>query len=189
MAFPERFLGFFKRYCQQQCFIYFQKFRTHIIILKMQDKNQVWVYQSNKPLGGSSAQISKDIESFLSSWNSHGKNVEGSYELKEDHFLIVKSNALESEVSGCSKDTLVGLVRQLEQKYGLDFFNRELVYYIGEDEKILSCKLSSLNELLSAKKISGQTKIFNPLIKNEAELQRYWLVPLKDSWHSRFVDL
>ena len=86
-------------------------------------------------------------------------------------------------VSGCSTDSSVRVVKELEKKYNVDLFNRQLLSF-WIDEKIVQIPLSELKNVIQINQISPETIYFNNTILSKKELEEKWIINLKNSWLS-----
>ncbi|MEI2749346.1 MAG: hypothetical protein V9E88_11370 [Ferruginibacter sp.] len=84
-------------------------------------------------------------------------------------------------VSGCSTDSSVRLVKEIEKKFNVDLFNRQNLAFIIKD-KIQQIPLSQLEYALENNFISIDTPYFNNTVLSKAELENNWIIPMKNSW-------
>jgi len=89
--------------------------------------------------------------------------------------------------SGCSIDSSVRFIKDLEAKYSVDFFNRMLVAYKANEGKVQTVAMHDLSGLLESGSISKNTIVFNNLVSSKAELDSAWEVPLGESMYSRLL--
>ena len=86
-------------------------------------------------------------------------------------------------VSGCSTDSSVRFVKELERKFNIDFFNRSNLAFIIKD-KIQLLPLNQLSYAYENNFITGDTLYFNNTVLNKEQLEDKWIIPVKDSWLS-----
>src|SRR5580658_1782244 len=101
--------------------------------------SRVWIYQGHRPFTGEeAAQIPQFLTSFVQSWNSHGTPVKGHAGLYYDQFIILIADETASDVSGCSTDSSVHLIKQIEQQTGIRLFDRlNLAFYIDRQVRLI----------------------------------------------------
>jgi hypothetical protein len=86
-----------------------------------------------------------------------------------------------SGVSGCSTDSSVRLIRQIEQQTEIRLFDRlDLAFYI--DGKIELLSMAQFPLAVKTGRLSGDSLYFNNTVRTKEELESNWLTPLKDSW-------
>lgn len=158
--------------------------------MEFSSHSRVWVYQSDRKLTDAEAlQAQVLLNNFTTGWTAHNNQLLAKAEIRYNRFLILIVDESQAGASGCSIDKSVNFMKQLEQQFGINLFDRfNLAYRDGEE--ILSVPRHQFEDLLKAGKIDTETIVFNNLAQNITELQTKWEVPFKDSWHIQlFRDL
>jgi hypothetical protein len=146
--------------------------------------SRVWVYQSPRLFVLSEAlEIEKMLEAFVADWKSHGTPVKGYANLFYGQFIVLMADESATGVSGCSTDSSVRLIKEIEQRFGVAMFDRLMLAFRPKD-KIEMIPLAQLPYALEKGFVGPDTPYFNNLVQTKAELQDKWLIPLKDSWLS-----
>jgi len=142
----------------------------------------VWIYQSDRQFNEpEQIEIDELLQQFTNSWTSHGAKVKGFGKLFYNQFIILMADETASGVSGCSTDSSVRLIKEIEIKYKAELFNRQnLAFFNGEN--IIQIPLSKLNEAISSNLINNETYYFNNVVLSKKELEEMWIIKLKDSW-------
>jgi len=154
---------------------------------ELSGSSKIWIYQSNRSFTESEIdQISKDVETFLEAWAAHGKSLKTSYQIKYKRFIIISVDESESTATGCSIDTMVKFIQGLEQEYEVDLLDKMNVSY-KHGEYVAFKPLLDFKKMVKQKAVNANTIVFNNLVASKQEFEDYWEVPLKDSWHSRFL--
>jgi len=154
----------------------------HFIPSDFNDSSRVWIYQCNRLLGISEAfELEDMLNTFLSNWNSHGVPVKGYANLIFGQFLVIMADETATGVSGCSTDSSVRLVKQIEEKFGITMFDRQLLAFVVKD-KVQVIPLSQLKYAVENGFISPDTLYFNNLVRTKKELLQNWVIPVKNSW-------
>jgi hypothetical protein len=152
--------------------------------------SRVWVYQSDRKLtDAETLQAQILLNNFTTGWTAHNNQLLAKAEIRYNRFLILFVDESQAGASGCSIDKSVNFMKQLEQQFGINLFDRfNLAYRDGEE--IVSVPRHQFEELLKEGKINTETIVFNNLVQSVTELQTKWEVPFKDSWHIQlFRDL
>src|SRR5215207_10368037 len=146
------------------------------------DKNsRVWVYQSSRLFSLSEAlEIETLLNRFCSGWHSHGADVEAYCNLFFGQFVVLMADERKAGVSGCSTDSSVRFIKDLGEKFGVDFFNRTNLAFVVK-EKIQLLPMSQLSYAAQNFFIDGNTLYFNNLVQTKKELEENWIIPIKDS--------
>ncbi len=144
--------------------------------------SKVWVYQASRLFFMSEAlEIEYMMTEFVSSWQSHGAVVKGYANLLFGQFIVLMADETQSGVSGCSTDSSVRLIKQIEQKFNVEMFNRQPLAFAVKD-KVQLIPLSQLNYALENNFITPDTIYFNNVVLNKEELLNNWMIPVKESW-------
>jgi hypothetical protein len=156
-------------------------------IKNMPPDARVWVYQSNKTLKADELKaIKEEGERFISDWSAHGAALRASFEVLYDRFVVISVDEKQALASGCSIDKSVHFMKNLEQKLGLNFFDRmQVAYKKGED--IQACSFSEFEKLAAEKNVDENTIVFNNMVATKLAFQNEWEVPLKNSWQARVL--
>lgn len=150
-------------------------------------QSRVWVYQSNRLFTMSEAlEIEEMLKNFTNMWKSHGTPVRGSAYLLFGQFIILMADERATGVSGCSTDSSVRLIKDIEQQFGVNMFDRLSLAFVVKD-KVQLLPLSQLQYAFDNKFITTDTLYFNNLVQTKEELETQWIIPLKDSWLAKKI--
>ena len=151
--------------------------------------SRVWVYQSSRLFMMSEAlQIEDLLNNFADNWQSHGSPVKGYGNLFFGQFIVLMADERATGVSGCSTDSSVRLIKQIEQLFNVNMFDRQMLTFQVKD-KVQMLPLSQLQYAINNSFISPDTLYFNNLVQTKEELENNWLVPVKESWLAKRVTL
>ena len=151
--------------------------------MQFSQNSRVWIYQSNKELTAEqTTQIQQQLNAFAQSWTAHNNQLKATGIVQYNRFLILVVDESQAGASGCSIDKSVRFMKELEQEYGINLFDRFNLAY-RDANVIKSIPRNEFEELIKAGIITEDTIVFNNLVQTLAELETKWEVPLKDSWH------
>ena len=146
------------------------------------DTSKVWIYQSSRLFTMSEAlEIEATLEQFVASWKSHGEEVKGYGNLFFGQFIILMADETATGVSGCSTDSSVRIVKEIEQQYTVQLFERQTLAFVVKD-KIQLLPLSQLNYAAENEFIKADTLYFNNTVLTKKELMQNWIIPINNSW-------
>ena len=149
--------------------------------------SRVWIYQSSRIFTLSEALAVEDLlNDFTDKWLSHGTPVKGACHLFFGQFIILMADEKATGVSGCSTDSSVRLIKDIEQRFGLNMFDRTTLAFLVKD-KVQLLPLSQLQYAFDNRFIDSHTLYFNNLVQTKVELENNWLIPIKDSWLSKRI--
>ncbi len=154
----------------------------HLLPDNFSPLSKVWVYQSSRLFTLHEAlEIESLLNKFSSEWRSHGEEVFAYCNLFFGRFIVLMADETHTTVGGCSTDSSVRFVKELGQKFNVDFFNRTNLAFLTND-KIQVIPMSQLHYALENYFINPDTLYFNNLVATKEQLENNWIVPVKNSW-------
>ncbi len=155
-----------------------------LLPLELDGSSRVWIYQSSRVFTISEVfQIEEKLNGFIGSWNSHGSPVKGYGNLFFGQFIILMADETASGVSGCSTDSSVRLIMELENQFSVQLLNRQILAFFIND-KVQLLPLSQLAFGAANGNIKPDTLYFNNTVTTKTELENFWIIPIKNSWLS-----
>lgn len=152
----------------------------------MPNDSRVWIYQSNREFNADELSILNDkIQGFIEEWKRHGADLKASYIIKYNQFIVLLVDESFSDVSGCSIDASVNLIKQLENTFEIDLTNKLNISF-KDNLNINIVSLSDFQNYVKLKKITPSTVVFNNLVTNKEDFENNWEVAADRSWHKRF---
>ena len=152
------------------------------------DNARIWVYTANRPLRAEEVtHINQTAPVFLENWTAHGAGLQASYTLLNNQFLVLAVNEDVANASGCSIDSSVKYIRQLEEAFGVSLTDRSLVPF-ELDGTVTLVKLPELKTAVASGKITPQSTLVNTLVATKAELLSSWYKPAGESWLKRYFE-
>jgi len=158
------------------------------IPMSFPDSSKVWIYQSSRLFFISEAlQIEEMLEQFVDGWQSHGAAVKGYANVFFGQFIVLIADETATGVSGCSTDSSVRIIKEIEQKMNVQLFERQMLAFVVKD-KIQLLPLSQLSYAIKNDFINGETLYFNNTVLTKKELLQNWIIPIKDSWLAKRIN-
>ena len=153
---------------------------------QLSETSRVWIFQANRSLTEEElTDIEYSMKEYINNWTSHGTPLRASFEFRYKRFLIVATDE-NQHLGGCSIDDMVRVIQKLEKKYQIDLLDKMNVSF-RQGEFIAYKPLNEFKKMVQQKSVSEKTIVFNNLVTNIYEYHNDWEIPLKDSWHSRFL--
>jgi hypothetical protein len=144
--------------------------------------SRVWIYQSNRLFSFQEAlHVEELLKNFVDSWQSHGSPVKGYGNLLFGQFIVLMADERATGVSGCSTDSSVRLIKQIEEMFEVNMFDRQSLAFVVKD-KVQLLPLAQLQYAIDNQFISPDTLYFNNLVQSKAELDKNWIIPVRESW-------
>ena len=154
---------------------------------ELPDTSRVWVYQSNREFTAVELEkITEKLKSFVNSWKRHGEDLKASFRIAYNQFIILAVDESYSNVSGCSIDTSVSSIKQLEVEFGVDLLNKMNVSF-KDGDNVNTVSLKDFKEYAKQQKIHANTVVFNNMVNSKAELENAWETEASNSWHAKFL--
>ena len=151
------------------------------------NNSRVWIYQSDREFTEKEVEfISTKAIDFINQWTRHGDDLKGSFTIKYNQFLVLAVDESFNNVSGCSIDSSVRFVKELEKELQLDLMNKMNVTF-KDNENVNMVKLSDFQQFAKDKKVNAETIVFNNMVNTKEDFETNWEVAAKDSWHKRFL--
>lgn len=152
------------------------------------DHSRVWLYQSNRLFTLSEAlQIEQHLENFVANWKAHGDPVKGFATLFFGQFIILMADETNVHVSGCSTDSSVHFIKEIERLYHVQLFDRQMLGFVIKD-KVQVLPLNQIDYAIKNGFIDGDTLYFNNTVLTKKDLSEKWIVPVKESWLTRKLE-
>ena len=152
-----------------------------------QPDSKLWIYQCNRLFSLSEALAVEDkLNAFTASWKSHGAPVKGAGYLFFGQFIVLMADESATAVGGCSTDSSVAVIRDIQQTFNVHLFERTSLAFVVKD-KIELLPMSQIQYAIDNGFINGDTLYFNNTVLNKKEFETNWIIPVKDSWLAKKV--
>jgi hypothetical protein len=154
----------------------------HLLPADFNDDSRVWIYQSSRLFTISEAlQIEDILQELVKNWKAHGAPVKGYANLFFGQFIILMADEAATGVSGCSIDSVVRIIQQIEQQFGVEMFNWQNLAFVVKD-KVQIIPRQQFSYAIENNFITPQTLFFNNVVANKKELEENWMIPVEQSW-------
>ena len=154
----------------------------HLLPADFSPESRVWIYQSNRMFTLSEVlEAETMIDQFTEKWNSHGTPVKGFGTVFFGQFIVLMADESATNVGGCSTDSSVRLIKEIEKQFQVQLFERTLLAFVVK-EKIELLPLSQLKYAFENGFIDSETLYFNNVVLNKKEMESNWIIPVKESW-------
>ncbi|PRY89560.1 hypothetical protein [Mongoliibacter ruber] len=148
---------------------------------------RIWVYQSDRKFTESEVVWVKErLEAFCDQWNTHGAKMPTSFTIKFDQVLVLSVDESQLGASGCSIDSSVRTLREIEQQLGVNLLDQGKVGFLANEDNLEVNSVFGIKESVQAGLLNPETLVLNPLVKEKADLDNKWLVSAKESWLNKY---
>jgi hypothetical protein len=114
-------------------------------------------------------EIESLLEDFVGNWQSHGAKVKGYGNLLFGQFVILIADETSTGVSGCSTDSSVRLIKEMEQLFKVNMFDRQTLGFIRND-KVELIPISQFSHAVDGGLLTPSTLYFNNLVSTKWDL-------------------
>lgn len=152
-------------------------------------ESRVWIYQSNRSFTiPEENEIKEILAKFIEGWNTHGNEVSGFGQLFYHRFFVLMADETKFGVSGCSTDSSIRMLKQIEKKFDVQLLDRLMPALIINNE-IQLMNVSAIRKSFEEKSISKNTLYFNNMVLNKNEFCEEWLLTLEQGWLGKKLSL
>jgi hypothetical protein len=147
-------------------------------------QSRVWVYQSDREFTTQEVEaIQQQLNVFTEQWKAHGHQLDAKAEVIYNFFIVFTVDENSASVTGCSIDSSIRIIKELEETYHVDLLNRfNMGYKVGD--KVVVTNKEDFETLVNIKKITPKTIVFNNMVQTLGEFETKWEIPFENSWHN-----
>lgn len=144
--------------------------------------SRVWIYQSSREFSAAEiTQIQIQANAFVAQWAAHGAKVKGLALVLLNRFVILVADETQTQVSGCSTDSSIHFMQQLQTTFSTDFFNRKEICFLI-DNRVQLLSLNTIPEAVEKGIVQSETICFNNLTLTLQDWRNKWMIPVSQSW-------
>jgi hypothetical protein len=147
---------------------------------------RIWIYPSDTPFKEEDMEsVEQRLKDFINQWTVHNKALKASFLVPYRRFVVLAVDTAFNQVSGCSIDSSVRFIQELEHEFSKVLLDKMNVTF-KQGEYLAYKDLKDFKALVKSKSVSPETIVFNNLITTKSEMDSHWEVPAKESWHQRY---
>ena len=153
---------------------------------QLPENSRVWVYQADRRvLEKEEKLIRQKMALFCEEWNTHGKGMPTSFELFEGQILVLAADESGLGASGCSIDSSVRVLREIESLTGLNFTDQGKISIKTSSGSVRVLSALGMKSKVQAGELTLDKQVINPLIRTKADLEQLWQ-PIGSSWLNKY---
>ena len=151
------------------------------------DEAIVWVYIANRKLNLAEENKFVDtLNSFFSTWQSHGRVVKGAATILENQILVVTGFVPGGELSGCGIDASIQLIKRLAMDMSFSWTSGLSVVYRNETGDLAIVSRPEFRKMVKSGVVTGESMILDLGIQTLSHWRFSGIEkPAADSWHAR----
>ncbi|OYX23505.1 MAG: hypothetical protein B7Z16_02440 [Algoriphagus sp. 32-45-6] len=148
--------------------------------------SRVWIYQAERILTEKEIEIVKQrLTRFCEGWNTHGNGMPTSFDIFDQQILILAVDESGLGASGCSIDSSVKVLRELESMLGVNLTDQGKVSVRNSSGDLKVFPALGLKSKVQAGELTLEQEVINPLIRTKADLHQLWQ-PVRNSWLNKY---
>ncbi|MBU2526841.1 MAG: ABC transporter ATPase [Bacteroidetes bacterium] len=153
---------------------------------ELPDTARIWIYQSTKTFDAQAlASVKDDIQQFLIQWTAHGQGLKTGFTIPFNRFIVLGVDQQHAQASGCSIDSSVRFIREIERKYQTTLLDNSLIAY-NQNGQIQMEPIPAFKKLIASGQVDANTIVYNNLLTYKYDFLSRWMTPAKDAWHRKF---
>lgn len=148
---------------------------------------RVWVYGANRRLSDRELTLVKNqLEEFCADWAAHGAKLACGFNIFYDQLIILAVDEQRATASGCSIDSSVRVIREIDANLNIDLFNRLRAFVVRESE-LETFSPSEFKAALEANQINEDTGVIDPLVATLDQMNQEFIKPVSDTWLKKYL--
>jgi hypothetical protein len=157
---------------------------------EMPERARIWVYPCSRALTDAEVHdVNIRIAAFVKDWLSHQRVVEGSGMVLNHRFIVLTADEVNVDVSGCSIDSSVRFIKDIEKTFGIQCFERTHLYFLNEGGTVDTVDFRDIKDAWEKGTLHEGTLIFNLQASCVEDLKANWMIPILRSMYSRFLPI
>ncbi len=154
---------------------------------EIEKDGRIWFYGANRRLiEDEKALIEKELDAFCANWAAHGEKLKCGYSIENNQFLLLAVDEGVAHASGCSIDSSVAIIRNLDESLKLDLFNRLNVFLLNGDN-VKTVSHQEVKEMINSSQLDADSQLVNTLPKNMGDWLDRSNVLLSESWLNKYL--
>lgn len=159
-----------------------------VMFNQLPDSARLWIYGFERTLTESeSNQLTAKMNDFMQQWTAHKRELITAWELRYRQFMFIAVDERMMGASGCSIDSLVRYLGEMERRLGVNILNtHSLIFYRNQNQEIKCVDRWEFKKLAEDGSVNEDTIVFNNTLQTVGEIRlEKWEIPMKESWHNQ----
>jgi len=150
------------------------------------DDARLWVFGVGDELGREKREhFLARVDGFLEVWAAHGSPLRCARDFRHGRFLLVAVDEASVPPSGCSIDSMVRLLKELEVEIDTSLVDNTPVWY-RDDGGVHRVSRADFRRHAEEGRVDADTLVFDNTITRVGQLEAgEWERRARDSWHGR----
>jgi len=127
---------------------------------------KVWLYQTHRAVEHQEQELLQNqMDVFAAQWQAHGKNLQAKFWFHNPYLLICEVDETIWGASGCSIDSKVRFLKDMNDRYELDFFVRMKTIVKFPDGKFKQVDFADIKQL------GTDIQVLNPTVVSSEQFE------------------
>ena len=154
---------------------------------ELSDNNKIWVYVSERPFTEEEETVvEQKLAALCENWDVHGSPLKSSFVIVKSQLIVLLSDEVDNQASGCSIDASVRSMKELGETLNVDFFNRWNVA-CEKDNTIQVMHVNDFKAKLKSGEMTGEDYIFKNILGSKSEFESTFREKISESNYSIFL--
>jgi len=154
---------------------------------ELSDNNKIWVYTSDRSFTETEERIVEEkLTTLCENWDVHGSPLKASFVIVKSQIIVLLSDEIENQASGCSIDASVRAMKELGDKLEIDFFDRWNVA-CEKENTIQVMHINDFKSKLKSGDMTGNDYIFKNILSSKSEFESTFREKISESNYSVFL--
>lgn len=150
--------------------------------------SKVWIYQASRPFTAEEHTLLKEeLIGFCKEWTAHNKQLTADFDIVYDRFVVLVVDETGHSASGCSIDKSVHFLKDMGERFGIDFFDKLQIPYLHFGQ-VQTLPYAGLKHVFKAGEIDEDTRFFDTSIVRLEDYNKGFLKPLKEHWLNKKLE-
>ncbi|RAI86990.1 hypothetical protein [Algoriphagus yeomjeoni] len=150
------------------------------------EDSRVWIYQTARQFSAQEKELIKArLSTFCDGWNTHGNRMPTSFQILDNQILVLAVDESGLGASGCSIDSSVRTLRELESEIENNITDQGKVTFKSNSGEINVASALGIKSKVTSGEIDSQTFVINPQVKSKKDLESVWILA-GNSWLNRY---
>lgn len=154
---------------------------------ELSDNNKIWVYISDRPFTEEEdVFVEEKLTALCNNWDVHGSPLKSTFVVVKSQIVVLFSDEVDNQASGCSIDASVRGMREIGDKLNIDFFNRWNIA-CEKDNTIQVLHVNDFKAKLKSGEMTGEDYVFKNIINSRSEFESTFREKIMDSNYKMFL--
>ena len=159
----------------------------YVAFNELPDHSRIWIYQASRKLSQQEKQLAEAaLKEFCEGWVAHQQPLKTSFSIEHDQFIVLATDEDYHLPSGCSIDSSVRALKDLQAQLGVDLFDRANVAFLTGDS-VVTHPLARLKALFESGTLTAGSITFDNLVPSRGDLIRRWKTPVEKTWLTKYL--